>query len=436
MKRSMIDYITQGNVYAEFHPTIEKRKSIRMKYSIIALVILCSACSRIDHAQEAEEIRPYSITVKANSVVPEIPGTAGLKVVFENFAEGFRLERTLGTGATAIDSLIPGIYSINISGRAQTADGDVYYLNGAKINYAITANAGTVEIDVDGLRVSPLVFTEIFFAGTTPFYFRNQFYEVYNNSDQTIYLDGLCFANLTPTTATASLPLWPAEDGADYAYAERIWKVPGNGTEYPLLPGESFVMSQFAANHQLPQYNPASPVDCSSSEFEFNMDNPNFPDQPAVDMQHVFYNGNASKGTLPQYLTSVFGGAYVIFRVPPGEIYDPVNNPALKTRNLASTSTTQYAKIPIRYVLDAVEAGNNQNSINAKRVPSVLDAGMTYVGATYNSQGVARKVSDITNPDGTPVFIDTNNSTDDFERGVVPQFRRHGAKMPAWNHTN
>lgn len=407
-----------------------------MKYFIIIFAIVFSACSRIDNAQDAEQIAPYSITVKATAVIPEINSTAGLKVVFENFAEGFRLERTLGAGPTAIDSLIPGIYSINISGRVKAANGDVYYLNGAKINYAITKNAGTVEIDVDGLKVSPLVFSEIFFAGTNPFYFRNQFYEVYNNSDQTIYLDGLCFANLTPTTATTTLPLWPAADGANYAYAERIWKVPGNGTQYPLLPGESFVMSQFAANHKLPQYNPDSPIDCTSSEFEFNMNNPNFPDQPAVDMQHVFYNGSVSKGTLPQYLTSVFGGAYVIFRVPTGETYDPVNNADLKTRNLASTSTIQYAKIPIRYIQDAVEAGNNQNSINAKRVPSVLDAGMTYVGATYNSQGVARKVSDITNADGSPIYIDTNNSTDDFERGVVPQFRRHGAKMPAWNHTN
>lgn len=406
-----------------------------MKYFIIAIAVVFSACKKFDNALDTEKVKPYSVTVNAKSVVADIPGTEGLKITFENFAEGFRLERTLGNSATVIDSLIPGMYSINVSGRVQNANGEVYYLNGAKVNYPITTNNSTIDIEVDGLLVSPLVFSEIFWAGTANFYFRNQFYEVYNNSDQTIYLDGLHFANLTPATATTTLPLWPAEDGNNFAYAERVWKVPGNGSEYPLAPGESFVMSQFAANHQLPQYNPNSPIDCSSSEFEFNMDNPNFPDQPAVDMQHVFYNGNASKGTLPQYLTSVFGGAYVIFRVPAGESYDPVNNPALKTRNLASTGTSQYAKIPIRYILDAVEAGNNQNSINAKRVPSVLDAGMTYVGATYNSEGVARKVA-ATNADGTPIFMDTNNSTDDFERNVVPQFRRHGSKMPAWNHTN
>lgn len=411
-----------------------KHLNISVAVALLATVVL-GGCQKINDGLDAEKVGEYTVNIKAKSSIAGVSSTEGLRVVFENFNEGFRKEDELDAGVTAVSGLIPGLYSINVSGRVEVAGGDVYYLNGAKINFPVTSNNITVEIDVDGLKVSPLVFSEIFFAGTTPFYFRNQFYEIYNNSTDTIYLDGLHFANLTPTTATTTLPLWPAEDGSDFAYAERIWKVPGNGTDYPLAPGASFSIAQFAANHQLPQYNPASPIDCSASEFEFNMNNPNFPDQPAVDMQHVFYNGNGGKGTLPQYLTSVFGGAYVIFRVPEGEAYDPVNNPGLKTRNLASTSTNVFAKIPIRYVLDAVEAGHNQNMIAAKRVPSVLDAGMTYVGATYNSLGVARKVSDQRNPDGSPIYLDTNNSTDDFERGVEPQFRRHGAKMPEWNHS-
>lgn len=407
-----------------------------MKYFIfiIALALASTSCKKLDSAMDAERVSPYTVRVNAISKIAGI-NTEGLKVVFENFAEGFKTETTLRAGLTEIDSLIPGMYSINISGRAKDPNGEEYYLNGAKVNYPITINGSTIDIDVSGLKVSPLVFAEIFYAGTSPFYFRNQFYEIYNNSDRTIYLDGLYFANLTPTTATTTLPVWPEADGSNYAYAERVWKVPGNGTQYPLLPGESFVISQFAANHQLPQYNPASPINGFSSEFEFNMDNPNFPDQPAVDMQHVFYNGSASKGTLPQYLTSVFGGAYVIFRVPEGSNYDPANDPNLKTRNLGTTSSTLYAKVPIAYILDAVEAGNNQNSINAKRVPSVLDAGMTYVGATYNSKSVARKLI-TTNADGTPIYADSNNSTEDFEHGVDPKFRRHGSKMPSWNHTN
>jgi len=37
-------------------------------------------------------------------------------------------------------------------------------------------------------------------------------------------------------------------------------------------------------------------------------------------------------------------------------------------------------------------------------------------------------------PDGSPIFQDTNNSTQDFEIQDTPQLRRYGVKMPAWNH--
>ena len=284
------------------------------------------------------------------------------------------------------------------------------------------------------MKISPLVFKEIYYAGSAPNYFRDQFYEIYNNSDSILYLDGIYFAALYPTAATENLPVWPESDENKYVYTDRLWKFPGSGSEYPLKPGESCVVSQFAANHQLDIYNPNSPVDCSSSEFEFNMNNKNFPDQPAYDMVHVFYNGSSAMGTVPQYLTSVFGGAYVIFQIPENVPYDPVNDKNLQTRDLSSSSTKVYAKIPIRYVLDGVEAGHNETKVKAKRMPVVLDAGMTYVGASYNSLGVARKKIG-ENEDGTPILQDTNNSTDDFDRGVKPMLRRYGAKMPSWNHT-
>lgn len=409
-------------------------KAIRL---IIPILLIFSmvfvSCKRLENSYNVEKVGHYSVSIEAPSSIPGVSSTEGLKIVFENFAEGFRSEHILDKSTTHIEGLIPGLYSINISGRVEDMDGDSYYVSGSKINYAITTDKELINIPVSGLKISPLIFSEIFYAGTQPNYFRNQFYEIYNNSDKLIYLDGVHFANLFPLTATTNLPLWPESDGDKYVYADRIWKVPGNGTDYPLQPGESFVISQFAANHKLPIYNPNSPLDGTPSEFEFNMNNANFPDQPAVDMVHVFVNGSATMTGI-QYLTSVFGPALVIFRVPEGENWDPVNDPNLKTKDLSSTRATLYGKIPISYILDGVEIGHNENMINAKRMPAVLDAGMTYVGATYNSLGIARKVI-AKNEDGTPILMDTNNSTEDFERGLVPEFRRHGSKMPSWNHT-
>lgn len=399
--------------------------------AIFGCFLILSSCQKIDSALDAEDIKFMSVNLTAKSIAEGVETTEGLKVVFENFTEGYKVEQTLKNGVNKIEKLIPGTYSINVTGNSNY-NNKVYYLSGSKINHLIVEDNESIEIDVNGASVGPLAFSEIFYSGTTPFYFRNQFYEITNNSDQTVYLDGLYFANLTPGTATTTLPVWPAEDKGDFVYAERVWRIPGNGSQYPLAPGESFSIAQFAANHKLPQYNPSSPIDCSSSEFEFNMNNANFPDQPAADMKHVFYNGLAGMGSIPQYLTSVFGGAYVIFSIPEGVSYDPVGDKSMQTRNLGTTSATLYAKIPIKYIMDGVEAGQNENMIAAKRVASVIDAGMTYVGATYNSKGVRRKkIGERSN--GTPILQDTNNSTEDFERLVTPSFRFYNEGIPSWS---
>lgn len=404
-------------------------------------------CDTFNELSDAKEVAPIAVNVDLDIAVENLASVKGLTVKFDNYDEDLHYTKEVSGESVSMDGILPGIYTVSVSGTAIDLENNEYYVNGNAVNAPLFEDGVGLDIKIKGLKVSPLVFKEIYYCGsrlpTGTTYFRDQFYEIYNNSGDVQYLDGICMGHLYPGTATTTLPVWPESDGDNYAYAERVWKFPGNGTDYPLQPGESVVISQFAANHQLEQYNPLSPVNGSSSEFEFNMNNANFPDQPAYDMVHVCYNGLAVMGTVPQYLTSVNGAAYVIFRVPEGEVWDPVNDESLKAKDLNKPkSKNVYAKIPIKYILDAVEAVHNETKANAKRVPAVLDAGMTWVGNTYCSLSVVRKLSvdEEGNPivreeTGTYIYQDTNNSTDDFERGVEPQMRRNGAKMPSWNHT-
>ncbi len=415
--------------------------NIRYFLSVLAFLFIAGAstsCRQMNEAADTQEVQPIRVSIKTISAIREVTSLDGLSVSLEDVKYGIRHEAVIYNNEVVLPEITPGNYNIKITGKVTTSNGKIYQMSiksaGAN-NYIFTHAGEVLELKVTGAELSPLIFKEIFFAGTKPFYFRNQYYEIYNNStDKTIYLDNIYFAHLTPTTARTELPIWPEEDDNNYAYAERIWKFPGKGKDYPLAPGESCVISQFAVNHKLKQYNPDSPVDCSASEFEFFMGNPKFPDQPAVNMRHIFYNGKSVIGSMPQYLVSVFGGAYVIFQPTENEKYDPVNDKAMQAQNLSSTSTQVYAKVPIAYILDAVEGGHNAGMLNAKRVPAVLDQGMTYVGETYNSLSVTRKQIG-KHPDGTPLLQDTNNSTEDFIHGIVPEFRRYGAKMPGWNHT-
>ncbi len=409
---------------------------------LLATAFTLTACNQFNEANDAEKVEALAVTVNLDIQVDNLMETKDLLLKLDNYDDGLHYEKKFDGRDVSLDGVVPGIYTVAVSGTALDTEGSEYFINGNYVNKPLYAGETKLSITMQGLKVSPLVFKEIYYAGIKNFYFRDQFYEVYNNSGEVQYLDGCYFANLTPGKSTKTLPKWPDSDGNNYAYAERVWKFPGTGHDYPLLPGESAVISQFAANHKLDIYNPNSPVDLSHSEFEFNMDNPKFPDQPAIDMIHCFYNGKAEKGTVPQYLTSVFGGAYVIFRVPAGDTWDPVDDANMKTIDLNKpSSNTFYAKIPIKYVLDAVECIDNESMAAAKRVPAVLDAGMTWVGETYCGLGVARKVSltesgdTIRRENGAIIFQDTNNSTDDFEQRVVPVIHRYGTGVPSWNVT-
>lgn len=413
--------------------------------TILTTCFALMACDSFNELKDVEEIAPISVNVALDLNMDNVAEIRDLILKFDNYDEALHYEKSIKGKQINMEGILPGIYTVNVSGTAIDMEGNEYYLNGSVVNQGIFQEGASLNLSVKGLKISPLVFKEIYYAcSRTPLnksYIYDQFYEVYNNSSSMLYLDGICFANLYPDKSSTSLPLWPEEDGDDYVYALRVWKFPGNGTDYPLQPGESCVISEFAVNHQFDIYNPLSPIDHTSADFEFYMDNANYTNAPAIDMEHVFYNGKAEKGTLKQYLTTVFGGAYVVFQVPEGETWDPVNDPNMQTRDLSTTKSTLYAKVPIRYVLDAVEAIDNESKISSKRLPGVLDAGITWVGDTYNGLGVCRKLS--VDENGTPVqrengayiYQDTNNSTDDFERGVVPVLRRNNAGTPEWNHT-
>jgi len=423
-----------------------KKKNSYILATLAMCLTLFAGCDEWRSVSDSEKVAPLDVKVNLDIQVENMASTSGLKLKLDDYEDGYHYEQEFDGESVSVSGIIPGIYTISVAGSALDNEGAEYYVAGNQVNIALTSGKTDIKVTVQGLKVSPLVFKELYFAGSKPpvgfSYFRDQFFEVYNNSSKVQYLDGIYFGNLYPGTATKILPVWPEADGIDYVYAERVWKFPGNGTDYPLQPGESAVGAPFAVNHKSDTYNPNSPVDCSHAEFEFNMDNTLYPDQKATDMLHVFYNGSAAKGTLKQYLISVFGPAYCLFQVPKGENYDPVNNANLHTTDLSKPkSKTLYAKIPIKYVLDAVECVQNEGMSSGKRVRAVLDAGMTWVGSNYCGQGVARKVSLNENGDtlrrdnGALIFRDTNNSTDDFERNVTPVLHRYNTGVPSWNET-
>ncbi|MBQ8502085.1 MAG: DUF4876 domain-containing protein [Bacteroides sp.] len=421
-------------------------KKVRKYIWLLTVALLTASCSSFDDLKGVEEIAPISVNVALDFKIDGVTEFKELKIKFDNYEEDLHYTKDVVGDKVEMNDIVPGLYSVNVSGTGVDAEDNEYFVNGSIQNKGIFNDGTLLDITVKGVKVSPLVFKELYYSNTRDLlgksYIFEQFYEIYNNSSSVLHLDGVYFADLYPQVAKAnSTATWPAEDGDKYVYGRTVWKFPGNGTDYPLEPGESCVVSEYAFNHQLEGWNPNSPLDQTSADMEFYIYHKTFPNNnPAPDMEIIFYNGNKT-GSLKQYLTTPFGSGLVIFQVPEDVIWDPINDPTMYTKNLATTAATLYAKIPIEYILDAVECVENEANIIYKRIPGVLDAGATWVGGSYNGLGVCRKLSydDDGNPlqreNGAYIYQDTNNSTDDFERGLLPMLRRNDAKMPSWNHT-
>ena len=124
-----------------------------------------------------------------------------------------------------------------------------------------------------------------------------------------------------------------------------------------------------------------------------------------------------------QWLSSVFGCAYVIFF--PDREFDNT------TWVQPDGYSTQAKEFPIDCIVDAVELVNNATKINQKRMPTILDAGATFTGGTYTGKSVSRKIRESKN--GRNFYMDTNNSSDDFVVNEVAEVRRDGAGIPSWS---
>lgn len=401
-----------------------------MKHSAITLMVL--AVLAMVGCQKTGT-KTISINVKVDEtklVAAGIPSPESYGVKISNFATGSVIETTTENGIATAVGIIPGVYTVTVS-ASQNQGGFTYTLAGSESNVSLIADGAEVVVKVDAVKEAALVFKEIYYTGVDPanFYFRDQFYEIYNNSTEVVYADGLCIAETVFANIDKSVIYeWPIPNADQYVFARVIWQLPGDGKTYPVQPGESFVIAQWATNHKAENLSKGlSPVDLTGAEFEAIEKETTFngillTDNLAINMKKVVQAGYA----MPQWLTSTDGSRYVLFK--PSK---PLKNEDFITATNADYQGTA-REIAISDVIDAVQAVNNESGMSVLGLPTALDAGAIWCSGSYVGESIARKIKE-TRPDGTKVYQDTNNTSNDFEVKKDPQVRRYGAKVPSWN---
>jgi hypothetical protein len=363
------------------------------------------------------------------SILVEYPSTyaqlsaSGASVTIRSLERGTEEVRiTDASGAVSFGSMPPGSYAVSASRSLSTAEAlaltgiaQNVELNAVVASQVVSPGMSPLRLTLAGSRIGSWVIKEIYYAGsarpTGGTYFHDQFYEIVNNSTDTLYAGGLMLASIHGVSGQinpSSQPT-PFQSDTEHVYAEAVWRVPGGASAHPVPPGGRLVFAAQGIAHRTdPNGNPGSPVDLDRADWEMYIDVPDSrdldnPAVPNLEMVHRRFGFFA--------LVPVFGPAIVLVE---GDFstFEQVIIPG------QSPTSPPVVKIPVAMVLDAVEALQNADSGPFKRLPASIDAGFAHVSGTYTSESIRRRVQSVIA--GRTVYVDTNNSSADFEVASPP----------------
>lgn len=424
----------------------------------LLILITISLVGLISCSKDVPIIQPVSSDITVN-FGKEFASKSidGISIEMKGISNSNSYTATTNTnGEATFPSVNPGVY--NISATIQftkeqytsffgiSSTENVVNFSGTLENVNINTVDNSFALELKTSRIGNLLFKQIYYAssdflnaaGTRDFFF-----EVYNNSNEVIYADGLYFAqaygktNTTISTTTLANGQydWSKSIGqskgsasnTDFFYADHVYKIAGSGNEYPVNPGESIVVATSALNHKAPLTtdfttyqvpNPELTVDLSNADFEVNLvDYLNSIggftldtdiDNPSVPNLEVAHRVNAKD----LILDPLGRDSYIIFKTEDFLSYDALPDPRATT---VTATTRKYVQIPNSVVIDAVETTSEDPARTApRRLDTSLDGGAIFVPkGSYSSQAIIRK---ITQEFGErKVLQDTNNSLNDFD---------------------
>ncbi len=334
-----------------------------------------------------------------------------------------------------------GNYNVNVMEPRE--DGE-YTLTGSASNVIVEMRENTlVTLIIDAINPEAgLVIKEIYYVGAADNYssmFKDQFVEIFNNSSETIYADGLYLAVAVPQTPTNNaVNMSEHVDLNEFVYAEMVDQIPGNGTDWPIAPGGSMVIALNAINFK--EGNPYAEfaIDNTHADLEryavtwmedrgrtgnqwFDFDNPDVPNTTNIFFSH---QGNVNHGL---YLMNVPGPSKFIFWKEDGFTEDDVFLYEFLNANGVSRQH-QLLKVPTSLIVDGMDVMENAEQGAWKSLPESIDASFTYLQADanpyYSSMSLRRKIDiEASNRFGRVVLQNTKNSFNDFEALDYPDAR-------------
>ena len=227
-------------------------------------------------------------------------GVPGAEVRAHRIGTDFAWETAMtDDGGTAyLPHLVSGRYRLAVY-RPLTDDesataGVAALASGSTVGVAARGSEHVAELVPN--RTGSLVISEVYAPSPLVAEIRYNFhmyFEVYNNSDRTVFLDGLAFGRvLLSDIATSSVSCSrtaPFRRDPEGVWGYFLHRFPGGGGEHPLAPGTAAVVARDAIDHSV--IDPRFP-DLSHADFELfgsgDVDNPDVPNLPETGLAPWF----------------------------------------------------------------------------------------------------------------------------------------------------
>lgn len=394
---------------------------------ILAIAAAMAGCVFAASCDKTEEIKAVP-EVKVHVTLPtDFPSAAAYtgEVILTDRTTG-ESQKTNAVAGTATFTKVPyGIYSVSAAqvltsaefkalapelGKSVTSD---VALNSNTLAITLTAESDvTVPFNVNMTWniASSLLISRIYNFGTlnlaSKAYSNDKFIEIYNNSAETQYIDGLGIAEVYPSAVGQSA--FTDVTSGENVYIITAAMFPGSGKDYPVEPGKSIVLAQNAMNHINADVI-TNTADLSGADFEcyvegatsqFPADNAKVPN-----MKTVF--------TYNQYLRFFVtnGAIYALFKMSEADLEACPKEMVPGSDAYGAAYATWCKKIPASCVIDGVDLiREGYESRGGRHFPDAIDAS----NAVINQKNITlRKILYVTE-DGRAVLQDTNNSANDF----------------------
>ncbi len=397
----------------------------------LAYILLLMTFFTTGSCTDIDKDNPYDNqlhTLQVNAVYPDEYSDylrEGVTVKIEDIDRGNSYTSKTDKNGTVRFSLTKGIYRIQISDKAEQ---DIF--NGLADKVKFVNGDLALNLPLMHSRSGDIVIKEIYCGGCTklPFegnYQSDKYMILHNNTFETQYLDGLCFGSLDPYNSQAT-NVWVTQDESTGAtifpdflpVAQCVWQFGGTGQTFPLAPGEDAVVVICGAIDHAAQYTQSVNLNkpgyfvCYNPVYFWNtLYHPAPGDQITPDH---YLNVVIKTGQANAYTFSVFSPATVLFKAKDTTIQDFVSQADNVIQKPGST-VDRTVKVPVDWVLDAVEIYYGGSSNNMKRMPPSVDAGYVTQSALYDGRTLYRHTDEEASREaGYEILEDTNNSSSDF----------------------